>query len=168
MKLSKVFPSKVPNYVMKRELGGTIYPTHMIFAFLELGVKETTPVNPRITEYFKRLKLELDQNTSWCGAFAAHCMSKAYSQFTNYPELCQSQEWLNIGKETSPLFRKIGDIAIFTNKSNPKHGHVGFFVDETDKAILLLGGNQGNSVNYTWFNKDGKTMKFNCTRSIYE
>lgn len=168
MKLSKAFPSKVPNFVMKRELRDCLYPTHMIFAFLALGVKETEKPNPIISGYFKSIGLDLDQNTSWCGAFMAHCISKAYPQFNPYPELCQSQEWLKVGKETSPLFRKLGDIAILTNKLDPKHGHIGFFIEETDKAILLLGGNQGNSVNYTWFNKDGKTMKFNCTRSIYE
>lgn len=168
--IERAFPSRVPNYVMRRFWEkNPVYPVQMLYAMLELGVKETHPTpNPRITEYFKDCGFDtLNQNHSWCGAFLVSCFKRAqvaglYAQHLRI--LCNSQKWLNFANE--PTIPMPGDVVIFTSKKDEDFGHVGFYVRETEKAVLVLGGNQKNEVNYTWFAKNGKTQYLSGYRRV--
>lgn len=137
----------------------TYYPTHIMFAALELGVKETRPrkLNRRISEYFMACgNAELDERTSWCGAFVAYILMKSYLE--RFPvKACQSQWWPRYGY--SVIEPVLGDIVIFRDVNNNDFGHVGFFIEETKNSILVLGGNQGDSVNYTWYKKKSKKLR---------
>src|SRR5690554_1015286 len=120
--ITNLFPTKVPNYVMKKWWGGGRYhfPTHVFYAVLELGTKKTHPIsNDRISEYFSACGLgELDQNFPWCGAFLVHCFKRAGNQnIYKMPvkNLCNSQRWLEF-PEDPDLIPAIGDVVIFTRK----------------------------------------------------
>ena len=164
--ITKIFPTRVPNYVMRNSYRNEHYPTHVLFASLELGVRETGPMfkNHRIKEYFNACGgLPLDETFSWCAAFVSYCLRKAYSY--GFPkEACRSQWFLDYGhKVEEPM---IGDVVVFTDTFNDSFGHVGFYIDETERSVLVLGGNQKNEVCYMWYKKDGKKLKLNQYRRV--
>lgn len=164
--IENIFPSRVPNFIMRNRMP-QYYPTHMLYAFLEVGVKETRPkgFNPRISEYFKSINLNLHENTSWCGAALAYIMQKAYLLKRLPPGACRSQWWLSWGiTSVNPLS---GDIVVFSDRENPTKGHVGIYIKETKKSILVLGGNQGDKFCYMWYKKQGKKLRLaNYRRTI--
>ncbi|MDH4474265.1 MAG: TIGR02594 family protein [Fluviicola sp.] len=120
------------------------------------------PLNARIKSAYFSIKNEaVTPNTdptkfSWCAAFASWVLQKA--GFAN-PSTCRAREFdpaydWNGGKEgdrksgmrkiQTPVF---GCIVVW--KSNDG-GHVGFYYGKTsDNKIVVLGGNQGNSLKFS-------------------
>lgn len=173
--IEKLFPGKVPEAIMRKywakkgKLDIKNIPPHMLYATIELGVKEYTSdgKNPRITEYFTAAGMPyLDQQTSWCGVFLAYCLQKA--GYTFGPQfvrkLANSQTWFGFPERVGPP--QVGDVVILTNQQDGRFGHVGLFVQETDRAVLLLGGNQKNEVCYCWYKKNGKILKMTGVRKV--
>ena len=163
--IERIFPKRVPNCVMRKQDLGAV-PTHIMFAALELGVKETLPFkpNPRINEYFQACGgLDLNETFSWCSAFVAFCLRKAY--VVGFPkEACNSQYWLKEGTKVDEP--QVGDIVVFSDKNKDGFGHTGFFIDETERSVLVLGGNQKNQVCYMWYKKDGKDLSLTEYRRV--
>jgi len=108
--------------------------------------------NPRIIEYHKSTTLNQNNLTDeipWCSSFVNWCMKMADIEGTNS---ARAKSWENWGDSLSqPL---TGCIAVLTRSSNPEKGHVGFFCDETENYIKLLGGNQKNRVKISNYRKD--------------
>ena len=48
---------------------------------------------------------------------------------------------------------RFGAVAVLSRGSDPAAGHVGFLVGETDRHVVLLGGNQGDAVSVAAFAK---------------
>jgi len=120
-------------------------PPWLKAAYGELGVKEIpgAPANPRIVEYHKSTtldkKLAESDETPWCSSFTNWCMEQSGYKGT---DSAWARSWAKYG---DPLdIPKRGCIAVFTRGSS--NGHVGFFIDEIDGKILVLSGNQNNSV----------------------
>jgi len=92
--------------------------------------------------------------TPWCAAFMNWCLSNANPRIagTGSPS---SQSFLHWGTEVwnkssgkAPANAKRGDVAVFTHKSDPGHGHVTFFYGlskDNPKYVDVLGGNQSDS-----------------------
>lgn len=174
--IERLFMKRVPLWAMRKYWRASIKksstigfftPDHVITAILELGVKEEKyPFkSERINGYFKACGLSgLGQETSWCGAFAAYCYGKHDEiKLKSTKVLCNSQNWLRLPLTTKP---KLGDVVVFTSKGDFNFGHVGFFIKQTKRSILVLGGNQKDEVNYTWYKKDSKALRFNSYRSV--
>lgn len=104
------------------------------------------PDNPRIVEYQRTTSLgsadAANDETSWCSSFVNWCMMKADIRRTKN---AMARSWLNWGREIqSPV---PGCVVIFWRISpTSSNGHVGFYTGETDTHIILLGGNQSDSV----------------------
>ncbi len=100
--------------------------------------------NPRIIEYHSTCTLRAtNDETPWCSAFVNWCITQAGLTGTNDAAARSWLQWKNGAKIKSP---KLGCIVVLKRGTNPWEGHVGFFSDEDDSHIQLLGGNQGNEV----------------------
>lgn len=86
-----------------------------------------------------------DDETPWCGVFAAHCMKIAGHPIPKH--WYRAKDWLNWGHSIhTPVY---GCIAVFTRTGG---GHVGFVVGKDSLGrIMVLGGNQGNAVSIAPF-----------------
>jgi len=101
--------------------------------------------NPEVLKYFDSMGLDgkkLHDSTAWCSAFMNYCHIK--TRYKHSGEL-NARSWLSIGNKVN--VPKLGDVCIFW-REDPYlwKGHVGFYINETEYSIRLLGGNQQNMV----------------------
>ena len=84
----------------------------------------------------------------WCGAYAAHVVRK---QGKKPPQNYLSvKSWHNWREAVDISDARKGDVLIV----NPKYwSHLGFYDGETDVLIRICGGNQGNMVKCSWYDK---------------
>lgn len=88
-----------------------------------------------------------DDETPWCGTFAAHVMD--HVGITPPPIAVRASAWSEWGRGL--LNPRVGCILTFTRQGG---GHVGFYVGQDDTHLHVLGGNQGNAVSITRIAKD--------------
>lgn len=133
----------------------------MIAAALQyLGVKEFPgPANnPVIMEMAKGLGVEKiytsDSLQAWCAVFVNHIIRITGKPIDLHPK---DQYDLLRALKTAPLFESVpidewvlGDIMKI---SREKGGHVFFPIAQTPGGVIGLGGNQGNAVNFSEFDK---------------
>lgn len=107
--------------------------------------------NPQILQFFKDIGKNWVQadETAWCAAFiswiALECGCERSGQLT-------ARSWLNIGMKTSKP--QLGNIVVLWRESiNSWKGHVGLYINEDEKYIYCLGGNQNNQVNIKPYSK---------------
>jgi uncharacterized protein (TIGR02594 family) len=116
----------------------------MAIAEAEKGVHEIPGAanEPRVLEYLSATKNLSKYETSrdetpWCSAFVNWCVKQAGYEGTNH---ALARSWLAWGQEIEVPRR--GCIVVFQREQ--KFGHVGFFLEETENEIKVLGGNQQN------------------------
>jgi len=143
-------PVKTPDIVVNP--APDALPAHYIKALNEVGQREIkgNAHNPRIIEYHSATDLKASQDeVSWCAAFVNWCLRETHQKGTNKANARSFLDWGNI--VTVP---KKGDVVVFWRVSkNGWQGHVGFFVEESKNTILVLGGNQGDEVNFSHYPK---------------
>ncbi len=120
-------------------------PGWMSIAWAELGEHEIggPATNPSIRALYRdagHASVTSDE-VPWCAAFVGACLKRAGLSGTNS---LLARSYLSWGR--SILVPRLGCVAVFSRGSNPAHGHVGFWVGETLDSILVLGGNQSDSV----------------------
>lgn len=107
--------------------------------------------------------------TAWCAAFVDFCL-----MLSNRPvkKSGSSADFRLYGDSVQDP--KVGDLVVFADKSDNKHGHVGFFISETKDSVTVLGGNQSKNTNTTGkvteypFSKKGESLKLLGYRRIPE
>nr|MCU0953225.1 TIGR02594 family protein [Hyphomicrobium sp.] len=106
--------------------------------------------NERIVGYFRQSgHPEIgDDETPWCAAFVGAMIEKTGHRSA---ASLRARSYLNWGVTIDGA--KLGAIAILSRGGNSALGHVGFVVGATDDALILLGGNQSNSVSVQSFKK---------------
>jgi uncharacterized protein (TIGR02594 family) len=116
----------------------------MKIAKAEIGqaeVKGEAENNPRILEYLATTgKFKADE-TPWCSAFANWAMVKAGKKGTNS---ALARSWLKWGEAIEEP--RYGCLVVFKRGNSAWQGHVGFFVRMEGEKIVVLGGNQANTV----------------------
>lgn len=127
-------------------------------ALAEEGVGELKDPdeNPRIVEYLRSTTLEESKassdETPWCSCFVNWCMEKAGYAGT---DSAWAKSWLHWGEPIEQPSR--GCIVVFDRQSpDSSGGHVGFYAGEDGDEVIVFGGNQSDSVNYSRYPKDGK------------
>ena len=123
-------------------------------ALTQYGLKEVPGVenNPEIMKYFKEMGEDWVQGdeVSWCSAFCNWCAMKAGFQYSGK---LTARSWLNLGYKVDKYDE--ADICVFWRESpNSWKGHVGIPVNEDDKHVWTLGGNQSNMVRISAYPKD--------------
>lgn len=116
----------------------------MFIAEKEKGVSEIpgSGNNPRVLEYLRsttnlnRSAASRDE-TPWCSAFVNWCLEQAgYERTKN----ALARSWLAWGQAIDAPRR--GCIVVFQREK--KFGHVGFYLEQTETRVKVLGGNQQN------------------------
>lgn len=119
-------------------------PAWMPVARAEIGVREYPGPehNPRIIAYHATttLKATTDE-TAWCSSFVNWCVGQAGIKGTNSAAARSWLKWEHSLQQPVP-----GCIAVFRRGNNNTSGHVAFFLEKRGSGILVLGGNQSNSV----------------------
>lgn len=104
--------------------------------------------NPQILAWWKAIKrggIQSDE-VPWCAAFVGGCLETAGIVSTRFES---AKSYLTWGQGLNkPAY---GCVVVFERQGG---GHVGFVVGQDDNGrLLVLGGNQNNSVNITPFDK---------------
>jgi len=119
----------------------------MAVAYAELGVREVAGKahNRTILQYGTATKGGItDDETPWCSAFANWVFKQFGIQGT---QTRAALDWLTWGHFLPfPLSGCIG--VIDWRRLGKTGGHVGFVVGQTATGLVMLGGNQNNSVSY--------------------
>jgi len=139
-------------------------PEPFKIALNEVGIKEYSGENhnPRIIEYHKSCDLRAKSDEiSWCSAFMNWCFEQCELENT---KSAAAISWAKWGEQTNDP--KVGDIVVFRRLGSSWRGHVGFYVAQDEKRILVLGGNQGNTVSFQWYPKKGTSIYFHQFRTI--
>ena len=128
----------------------TEFPPWALKAEDEIGVKEIVGKkhNPRVVDYFKRAGHPevKDDETAWCAVFACAMLEDAGYRS---PKSAWARDFLKWGEKIDiPV---PGCIVVFRRGDG---GHVGFYVEHNEdrSKIKVLGGNQSNAVNYSYYN----------------
>ena len=125
--------------------------THYEIAKSQLGVKEILggKHNSKILEYHMAGGGYTSDEIAWCSSFVNWCLNKAATAGTRSSA---ARSFLNWGVSIDNP--EIGDVVVFYRGSKSGwQGHVGFYAGEKKNKILVLGGNQGNSVCYQYYSK---------------
>jgi uncharacterized protein (TIGR02594 family) len=111
----------------------------------ELGQRERAGArsNRRIARYLRGVGLPGCDETPWCSAFANWCMVRAGIPGSGRPN---ARSWLGWGTPLPLTAPRFGCVTVLRRTSNPALGHVGFWVGSRAGQVLLLGGNQDDSV----------------------
>lgn len=124
------------------------------FALQEFGIKAIIGAihSPDVLKFFSDIGAPWvkDDETAWCAAFVNWCLKNAGMKFS---AALNARSFLAYGVATETP--KLGDIVVLwrINRDGP-YGHVGFFIKQTHDLVYMLGGNQGNSVNITAYDKN--------------
>ena len=118
------------------------------YAWPDLGVTEVPGPgsSDRVRAYFACAGHPeiISDEVAWCAAFVGACLERAGVRCTRS---LQARSYLAFGV---PIDKAVaGCVAIFSRGTNPSDGHVAFVVGATVDAMLVLGGNQSDSVSVT-------------------
>ena len=121
------------------------------------------PGNPKILKLYSACGRAGDptDQTAWCAGFVSYALktncfpgklslaSQAYKGYAKSLPLNDPSQW------------RLNDIVVFSSKTRPGFGHVGFYrgYDPTTSVIRVLGGNQNNTLNLTNFLFNGKELE---------
>ena len=120
-------------------------------AFKEMNVKEVKGKNhnPRILQYHKATSLKASTDEiPWCSSFANYIVQKCGDPGTNN---AMARSWESWGKELETP--EPGCVVVFSRGSDPKYGHVAFYLYQTNKYIYVIGGNQSDKVSIEAYDK---------------
>lgn len=93
--------------------------------------------------------LDIDpRRIPWCAAFVNRILEISGFEGTNS---LMARSFLGIGTRVRAPIR--GDIVVLTRGSDPRSGHVGFYMGEEEGYIRVLGGNQGRAVSIALYPK---------------
>jgi uncharacterized protein (TIGR02594 family) len=115
----------------------------MKVAIQEIGQHEVKfkKDNPRILLYHSTVGRAKHDETPWCSAFANWCMKQVGLDGSGK---ANARSWLAWGQPiATPVF---GTVTVFSRPPKDWQGHVGFYMGSNRGKIVVLGGNQKDSV----------------------
>lgn len=126
-------------------------PEWMIWAKKEIGVKELTGQNDgkRVCQYDNIAGFTEIGKAFWCGAFIGAALKVAGCDMTGLNASARS--FLSLPALIPPFC--YGAVCVLKSARGPASGHVGLITGHTKDMVRLLGGNQNNAVNESWFLK---------------
>ena len=115
-----------------------------LMLYAQIGIAENTA---QVQEYLSTVGLSGDY--SWCAAFVNYNLESIGLKGTGSP---LARSYLNYGTPVDNPEKY--DLVIFKRGNSTWQGHVAFYIDETENGVLVLGGNQSDSVNIQEYSKD--------------
>ena len=123
-------------------------PPWLTLALSHLGCQELLPsgaLNPVVRAFFRVTTFPpqlINNRTAWCSAFACSMLEEAGYKSTRS---AKAKSFLTWGRELVKLRR--GAVLVFQRGPvQGEAGHVGFYLGDSGDHLLVLGGNQSNSV----------------------
>lgn len=108
--------------------------------------------NPFIVWCLSTCNLDTHDETPWCSAFV-NAICYLIGDDVPRTNSAWARSWLNVGDVISLEDANVGwDICVF-QRGTGSQGHVGFYAGEHEGKIVILGGNQSDSVNLLTFDK---------------
>ncbi len=94
----------------------------------------------------------VNDETPWCSAFANFiCWLLRLPRSKSLA----ARSWLNVGRPVSLHDARTGfDVVVLSRGNNAALGHVGFYAGTYDGDVMVLGGNQGDSVSIARYPAD--------------
>jgi uncharacterized protein (TIGR02594 family) len=130
-----------------------LQPSWMVEAWRDFGQREVAGEdnNPRIVTMYRDAGAAsvTDDETAWCAAYVGACLSRVGIKPSGS---LMARSYLGWG-ETISVGRP-GAIAVFSRGGDPTFGHVAFWLGETARSIVVLGGNQGDAVTVQAFPRE--------------
>lgn len=130
----------------------------MDIAWAEQGQHEVsgTAANPRIAGYFREIGRAdvVSDEIPWCAAFVGRCVHLSGISIEAIPpeRRLLARSFATFG---TPLDApRVGALCVISRGSDASQGHVGFVAGWTDDTIVLLGGNQADSVSTAQFSRN--------------
>lgn len=93
-----------------------------------------------------------EDSSAWCGVYVAHVMQRCNLPYPK--EWYRAKSWSTYGSRLLPSRLAVGAILVFDRQGG---GHVGFYAGEDSTAYYVLGGNQSDSVRFSWIDKSRLT-----------
>lgn len=109
--------------------------------------------NPNIMAWAKEVGVSgwyPDDDVPWCGLFKGVCAQRAGWLPKPKYDLLSALSWLAWGVVIDKSQAMLGDTLVFSRNGG---GHVGYYIGEDDTHYCVYGGNQSNSVSFTWIDK---------------
>ncbi|MFT4174239.1 MAG: TIGR02594 family protein [Herbaspirillum sp.] len=111
--------------------------------------------NPAILDWAHDLDAHYPgDDVPWCGLFVGHCIATTMPDEVLPTNVLAARAWQKFGDSTTP---RLGAVMVFWRGARDGwQGHVGLYAGEDTRAnaFRILGGNQSDSVCYTWIGKD--------------
>ena len=131
-------------------------PQWLARAWAELGQQERmgSADNPAILAYYRDAghSVVAHDETAWCAAFVGAMLARS-----GLPRSGSLMARSYAAHGTVIEEPRLGAIAVLTRGEDPALGHVGFVVGATDASLVLLGGNQSDSVSVAAFERSRLT-----------
>lgn len=128
------------------------FPPWLSAAYKEVGQTEIPGPqhNPRILEYWKAITDSVkDDETPWTSAFVEWSLNQAGVQG---PKSGVARAWATWGRAIAEP--ELGCVVVFWRMSpTAGTGHVGFYIGGDADNLIVLGGNQNNSVSLARFSR---------------
>jgi len=146
MTAAALFPAQAP----------PSYDTPWLAEAARLMMTKETPgdaSNPVILDWAEHIDIPYaGDDVPWCGLFVGHCIAVTLPGEALPNSLLLARSWRKLGANTTP---RLGAVMVFWRGSvDGWEGHVGFYAGQHGSNYLILGGNQGDSVSYTWIHRD--------------
>ena len=127
----------------------TAGPAWLDVARSHIGVREVPgpASSPVVRLWLAKLRAWWqDDETPWCGVFAAACVQAA--GLPTPAAWYRAKAWAAWGIAIDPALATPGTVLVFDRHGGG--GHVGFYIGRRNQWFRVLGGNQADGVNEMW------------------
>ena len=124
----------------------------LLKALNEYGTKELAGEanSERVLKYHQATDLKASEDSvAWCSAFINWVCKECGIKGTNK---ANARSWLSWGQEGEGLMGEV--VVLWRDSPEALTGHVGLVIKKTETGVWILGGNQGDMVNISWYPKD--------------
>jgi len=145
---------KLPlKYAWLSELDGL--PNELSLAFTHYGLLEAKGANDNISILKWANEVGVagwypHDSVAWCGLFKAINAKRAGWLPKPKYDLLSALSWLAWGNTIAKDKACLGDTLVFSREGG---GHVGYYIGEDANNFCVYGGNQSDSVSFTWIAK---------------
>lgn len=111
--------------------------------------------NPKIIELFHDAGMAefTSDETAWCAAFVSACLARSGIAPLKGYDAVRARSYAAFGTEIDLETPRVGAIAVLATGEAGSQRHTGFVTGWSRTHIMILGGNQANSVNVTPFER---------------
>jgi len=126
------------------------------------------PSNPEVEKYHRATGGVAPDDVPWCSSFVNWCVEQALGngKGTESKAALSWRRWGGAARDRQRDQAVRGDIVVFKDTQASGRGHVGFFWSREGNRLLVLGGNQSDSVRISNFSESGGRLQVVSYRAL--